>query len=111
MSDNIQTPSGDEDVGLIAYMFTNNAVQAPVLQSLLDMFYRGCYDNTIGLMSARNDVTGKEETLIVGVEHVGEDTLTYPLARLLDPDEVKNYSSPDGKGGWLEKVEQDGSEI
>lgn len=101
MSDTeIQT---NEEPGLIAYVFTNNIQQGGFLQSLLDMFYRGCFSNTIGIMSARNKETDEEELVLVGVEHLEDgNTLTYPLARVLKPEEGPNYIGPDGKGGWLE---------
>lgn len=104
MSDDIQTPCENEEAGLIAYMFTNHAEQAPMLQQLLDMFYRGTYSNTIGVMSAKNSLTNKEELLIVGIDHEEDgNTSTYPLAKVLTPDEVAKYVGPDGKGGWLDK--------
>jgi hypothetical protein len=107
MSDeNIQTPFPATDgEGLIAYMFTNHPDQGVFMQQLLDMFYSGCFNNTIGLASMRNNATGKEELVIVGVENVGDLTKTYPLARVLAAEEVTNYSGPDGKGGWLDEEE------
>lgn len=102
MSDNIQTNDQLEEAGLIAYMFTNNPEQGTVMQSLLDMFYRGVHDNTIGLMSAYNKKTGEEELVIVGVLHDGELTRTLPLARILVGNEgAETYLGPDGEGGWL----------
>jgi hypothetical protein len=103
MSDDLQTPEAED--GLIAYMFTNHPEQGEYLQQLLNMFYSGCYENTVGIASMRNNTTGKEELVIVGVEHVGELTNTYPLARILTADEVATYSAPDGKGGWLDEEE------
>ena len=66
MSENIQTSDMPEEQGLIAYMFTNHPEQGPVLQSLLDMLYRGVHENTIGIMSAYNKTTDKEELVQVG---------------------------------------------
>lgn len=104
MSDDIQTAdqAAETEAGLIAYMFTNHPEQGPMMQSLLDMYYRGAYSNTIGIQSAYNKETGEEELLIVGVEHDGETTNAYPLARILGPGEAANYVGPDGKGGWLD---------
>lgn len=110
MSDNIQTADTDES-GLIAYMFTNHREQAPMIQSLLDMFYKGAYNNTIGIMSALNKDTDNEELLIVGVTQLENGlTDTYPLARILSPLEVARYVGPDGKGGWLTEDEEEGDE-
>lgn len=102
MSDNIQTPEQADEPGLIAYMFTNNKEQGPVLQQILDLFYRGVHDNTIGLMSAYNKKTGEEELVLVGVLHDGMITNTFPLARVFVGTEgAETYLGPDGKGGWL----------
>lgn len=106
MSDEIQTvDTPEEETGLIAYMFTNHPEQGPMMQSLLDMLYRGVYANTLGLQSAYNKETGEEELLLVGVEHVDSLTNTYPLARILSGHEAVNYVGPDGKGGWLDDSE------
>jgi hypothetical protein len=105
MSDKILTPVVEEETGLIAYMFTNDAKQGYLLQQLLDMYYRGAYSNTIGIMSALNTETEETELLIVGVSHDEEGlTNTFPLARILTPQEVEKYRGPDGKGGWLDGV-------
>lgn len=110
MSDNILTADAEE-TGLIAYMFTNHPEQAPMIQGLLDMFYKGTYNNTIGIMSAYNKESGKEELLIVGVQQLDNGlTDTYPLARILGPGEHETYIGPDGKGGWLTEDEEEGDE-
>ena len=104
MSSEAVTPEAEaEEAGMIAYMFTNHREQGFVLQQLLDMFYRGAFANTIGVGSFLNNETGEEELLIVGVQH-GDNgiTSTYPLARVLGPEEASNYVGPDGKGGWLD---------
>lgn len=103
MSDTIetQTPEADE-AGVIAYMFTNDPEKGKLMQSMLGMFYQGVYNNTIGIMSALNKETNKEELVIVGVQHNGGTTNTYPLAKVLSPEEAfGTYACPDGKGGWL----------
>jgi hypothetical protein len=105
MSDEVQTQTNDEEPGYIAYLFTNNKDSAFLLHQLLEMFHRGVLENTIGLMEAKNTETGAIERLIVGVAHDGEDTFTYPLARLLEPEEAGKYVGPDGQGGYLEGVE------
>jgi predicted urease superfamily metal-dependent hydrolase len=103
MSDTIETATPEAtEAGVIAYLFTNNPQQAALMQSMLGMFYQGVYDNTIGVMSALNKETNKEELVIVGVQHDGEITNTFPLAKVLSPEEAfGTYICPDGKGGWL----------
>jgi hypothetical protein len=107
MSDNEVLTPETEERGYIAYLFTNDKNKAFVLHQLLEMFHNGVFQNTIGLMEAKNRDTGKVETLIVGVEHNGAETFTYPLARLLDPEEGAKYAGPDGNGGWLDGVDGD----
>lgn len=92
----------NEEVEFNQYIFSNNMTD-PRLAMLLEMFYRGVLQNTVGIMLAKdvgND--GKDALLLVGVEANDDGTTsTYPLARILDPLEVGNYRSPDGKGGWF----------
>lgn len=85
-------------------IFTNKDRDISSYQ-LLQLFYTGAFENTIGLMRAKNKVTGEEEQLIVGmtVNDNGEID-TYPLARVLTPSDVPLYLSPDGKGGWHGEV-------
>lgn len=102
MSDEIQTNDKSQEGGLIAYMFTNHPEQGPLLQSLLDMLYRGVYDNSIGIMTAYNKKLEKEELVLVGVMHEDGVTRTLPLARILIGSEgAETYLGPDGEGGWL----------
>lgn len=110
MSDEVQTPETvTEDPGYIAYIFTNDAKQAGSLHMLLEMFHNGVLNNSIGLMTGKNKDTGEVSTLLVGVEHDGTETFTYPLARILNPGEAAKFVGPDGQGGWLEEVAVDGS--
>lgn len=110
MSDEVQTPENEnEDPGYIAYIFTNETKQAPGLHMILEMFHNGVLNNSIGIMTGKHKDTGAVDTLIVGVEHDGTETFTYPLARILNPGEASKYTGPDGKGGWLEEVVVDGT--
>lgn len=96
------TEEAEEGYGPVLYKFTNQA-QAPELEALLAMFYTGAYENRLGIMQAKNVVSGEEELLLVGVA-LDPDGKTdcYPLARLLKAEEVAYYRSPDGKGGWFD---------
>lgn len=67
---------------------------------LLQMFYQGAFGSTIGLMEAFNTELDKSELILVGLAEEDGKQVTYPLARLLNPEEVKNYLAPDGKGGY-----------
>jgi hypothetical protein len=68
---------------------------------LLQMILEGAINNQIGYMDALNKTSGEAERLLVGIELTNDGQyLTYPLARLLETDEVTNYLAPDGFGGW-----------
>jgi hypothetical protein len=105
MSDEVQTP--EDDTGLIAWMFTNDRTQLRQFQQLLDMYYKGEYENRVGIMQGKHKETGELHTLIVGVAH-GEDgnTEAFPLARVLSAEEASGYVGPDCEGGWLENEEE-----
>lgn len=69
--------------------------------ALMEMFYRGAYANTLGYMDAKNNETGEIEPILVGMETTPDGKVnTYPLAKLLAPEDVAKYSAPDGKGGF-----------
>lgn len=67
---------------------------------ILQMLLEGVMNNLVGYMDAKNTVTGNTERLLVGLELAGDKVNAYPLARLLEPDEIANYQAPDGKGGY-----------
>lgn len=69
---------------------------------ILQMFYHGAFNNSIGYMLAKHKETGELERLLVGTEWnpKTERLDVYPLARLLAPEEVSSYLAPDGKGGY-----------
>ena len=67
---------------------------------LLEMFYRGTYGGTIGLMEALNKEDDSIEMLLVGIAYEEGKQVTYPLAKILKPEEIKSYLAPDGKGGY-----------
>ncbi len=79
-------------------LFTNNpnALQ----YSILEMFYRGVINNTLGLMEAKNKETGEIEMILVGLDKEGEEVKTYPLARIFKQGEATNLLAPDGKGAY-----------
>lgn len=86
------------DVNL--YIFSNNPEERGTLQHL-QMFYRGAFENTIGIMRARNKDTGSIESILVGVDVAEGNTRVYPLAKILDPQEALLFQSPDGQGGYF----------
>ena len=84
------------------YVQTNN-FKDPAPYEMLKMFYKGAYDNTIGLMEARNEDTGELEYLIVGLtaNPLTGNTAAIPIAKVFaDTLEANKYSAPDGRGGY-----------
>ncbi len=86
----------------VLYKFTNQAL-SPELDNLLAMFYKGVYENRIGIMTAWNLETEQEQLILVGVEldeNLKPDC--YPLALVISAEQAKNFLAPDGKGGYFD---------
>lgn len=94
----------------VLYKFTNKA-ESPNLDNILAMFYRGVYDNRIGIMEAFNLDTEEEECILVGVElDENNKPICFPLCKVLRAEDVTRYLSPDGKGGYFDMLNQAESE-
>lgn len=77
--------------------------------NLLTMLTDGFLKNQVGIMRAREDDTGRDVLLIVGIEQTEDGPVkTYPLARILGAEEGTYYSSPDGLGGFQSPEYQQG---
>lgn len=92
-----QNPSG---IPMHEWIFTNDKTNPHVRQQF-HMYMDATFANMIGLMHAKNSKTGEIHTLIVGVEQGEDGVVTYPLARILLPEEQNLYLAPDGEGGYL----------
>ena len=90
----------DPEINL--YVFSNTPKDEAAFQ-LLQLFYRGSFENSIGISRMKNTDTGVEELVLVGVakDEEGKPQL-FPLAVALNPTTVKPFVSPDGLGGWFE---------
>lgn len=87
---------------IMVHVATNNPGNLNHLANVFEMFYRGAFDNTLGIMEALNSETGKEELVVVGIEPQADGSANlFPLAKILDMEEIVKYRSPDGKGNWL----------
>ena len=87
------------------WVFTNDK-QNPLIRHLYHMIYRATFANKIGLMHAKNKVTGEIETLLVGVDLVGDGQIaTWPLAKVLSESEQDNYAAPRGDGTYVEQLD------
>ena len=69
---------------------------------LLEMFYHGAVEGSIAYMDALDTSTGKVVPLLVGLSLNQETNKidSFPLARILDREEVINFIAPDGKGNY-----------
>lgn len=83
-------------IGLPVY---TNDLNEPGTIEILKMFYKGALENTIGIARCKNSVTGKIESILVGVSP--DEGGFYPLARVLDPQDAAILQPPDGKGGYF----------
>lgn len=97
--------SGDapaiEAQNMIPWVFANDK-DNPTVYGLLNMFYDGCFKNTLGIMIAKNATTGEEEAVLVGLEKVGGEVAAYPIATILNKEQSVNYLPPDGEGGYVD---------
>lgn len=90
-------PAGIE---MTEWIFTNDKTNEAIRQ-LFHGFYNGAFANKIGLMHAYNSETENVETIIVGVENGEDGVKLFPLAKVLDGEEIAVYKAPDGNGGYL----------
>ena len=75
------------------------------------MFYQGAFDNTIGIMDSFNLTTEEVETILVGVQaDENGKPVCFPLAKLLKAEEVPQYLSPDGKGGYFDPLDMEAAQ-
>ena len=104
-TERVQPAQTEQEVAEInLYVFTNNPKDSRPY-SLLQMFYTGAFDNTLGIMEALNKDTDALELLLVGISQEEDGTTnTYPIAKLLDPEELRSYAAPDGRGGYYESA-------
>lgn len=94
----------------VLYKFTN-AAESPNLDNLLAMFYQGAFDNRLGIMDSFNLKTDEVEVILVGVEaDENGKPVCFPLAKLLKAEEVPQYLSPDGLGGYFDPYDPIASE-
>lgn len=83
------------------WCFTNDKTN-PHIRQLFHMFYNSVFANKLGLMHARVKGTDEVHTILVGIEVLPDGgVITYPLARLLAPEEQTVYEAPTGNGDYI----------
>ena len=90
-----------KEMEILLSVFSNNPMDEAAYQTL-QLFYKGAVENSVGIMRALDGVTGETALILVGIEKDHSGIKTYPLARVLTPDDANNYFSPDGTGGWFD---------
>lgn len=91
--------------GPVLYKFTN-AAESPYLDSLLAMVYQGAFDNSLGIMECWDLSTDDVAVVIVGVQlDENGKAECYPLFKLLKAEDVPNFLSPDGNGGYYDPAD------
>lgn len=107
-----ELPEGVE-LELDEWVFTNDPAN-PMPRQMFHLIMESAFKNKLGIMHAYHAPTKTIHTLLVGLEHHPEHgTMTYPLAKVLLPEDVGNYHAPDGNGGYInlpeESEDNDGS--
>lgn len=86
---------------VVEWLFTNDKTN-PAIVNIFRIFHQVSYMNSLGVMHAKDKETGEISTLLVGVDVQPDGQInTWPLAKVLTPQEQSNYLSPDGDGGWI----------
>lgn len=91
-------PEGRE---VLEWLFTNDKTN-PAIVNVFRIFHQVAYSNLLGVMHAKVKGEDKIHTLLVGVDVKEDGSIdTWPLAKVLTPEEQANYLSPDGEGGYI----------
>ena len=84
------------------YVFSNEDETGQIgLGTLLNMFYGAVGTGRIGIMRAKHE-NGELHDLLVGMTNIDGVVECMPIALALSNDAAAKYSSPDGKGGWID---------
>lgn len=78
-----------------------NEKENPSPRQLFHLLYKSVFLNKLGIMNALNTSDGRVYTLIVGVDQVDGEVVTWPLAKLLTEYEQNLYKAPDGNGNFV----------
>lgn len=89
----------DTQMEMTQWVFANE--MNPALIQMFHSFYDGVFKNRIGIAHVKEAETGRICTMLVGVNPTEDGTQLFPLARVLDEQDVNTFLSPDGNGGWI----------
>lgn len=99
----VDAPKADHPEGreVVEWLFTNDKTN-PAIVNIFRIFHNVTYMNSLGVMHAKNKETGEVSTILVGVDIQPDGSInTWPLAKVLTPQEQNMFLSPDGEGGWI----------
>lgn len=89
--------------GFTAIVHQNDATN-PAPYAMLDAFYAGVLDNTLGIMIAKHGPSGMLVPVLIGTDNLGN---VYPIAACLSPEVAATFLPPDGQGGYISQVPND----
>lgn len=92
-----QHPDGLE---MTEWVFVNEK-ENPAPRHLFHLLYKSVFVNKLGIMNALNTADGRVYTLIVGVDEVDGEVVTWPIAKLLTEYEQNLFKAPDGDGNYV----------
>jgi hypothetical protein len=83
-------------------LLTND--RTPFKGAMLETIYKATALAQLGYMDGLDPETGDIIPLLVGLQPTENDTQfkVYPLARILQKDEIKFYLVPDGTGSYID---------
>lgn len=97
---NVTKAQPAEGVNMYEWVFANE--RNPALLQLFHSLYEGAFKNRLGIAHCKNRTNDKLQTLIVGVNPTeGGGAQLYPLAVILEEDQLADFMSPDGHGGYV----------
>lgn len=95
---------------MIPWVFTDEQ-DNPAPFQVLDLFYRGVFTNTVGVMTAKRKSDETPVMLIVGINKDEDGQVAvYPIAEILSQETSQNYIPPNALGAEDEPASEDRAE-
>lgn len=92
---------------MVPHVFSNE-IYNPVPYGLLDIFYKMCFENRVGIVMAKYQPTGEIVPALAFIEERGNDDVAiFPVARIHTEAEAAQYLAPLGDGTYFEPAEEE----
>jgi hypothetical protein len=90
------------DREVVQHIISNFPEKYLFLSKIFEMFHTGAFENTLAVAECLDQETGKTEIIICGLASAqdGMKLGLFPLARMLEQEEVNRYLAPDGRGEY-----------